>query len=566
LTDTFTVYAEDGAAKVVTVTINGTNDAAIVSSASEELTETNAPLSTSGTLTSDDVDNPDNVFTPGSTTGAIGDFSIDAAGNWIFTANSAFDSLNVGGSVSETYNVTSVDGTPSTVKITINGTNDAAIVSSASKELTETNASLSTSGTLTSDDVDNPDNVFTPGSTTGLIGDFSIDASGNWTFTANSAFDSLNVGDSVSETYNVTSVDGTASTVEITVNGTNDAAIVSSAVVALAETNAPLSTSGTLTSDDVDNPDNAFTASSTTGSIGSFSIDASGHWTFTANSAFDSLNVGGSVSETYHVTSIDGTPSTVQITINGTADGPVSAPPVYNGDDDPNNNDSAGPGAVAGGPVVINDGSGGTTLRGSNSGDTINGNSGQDAIYGYGGNDVLNGGDQNDGIYGGAGADTITGGNQSDNIWGGSGNDNINGNDQQDVIYGGSGNDVIDGSAGNDLLIGGFGADSLTGGEGTDTFAFLDSRDTGDTITDYSVAADTLSLTGIDADAAAVGNQDFASVTNTETLASKSVIWFYNSTLNQTIVQADTDGNAATAEFQIQLNGNIGLTGADFLL
>ena len=174
------------------------------------------------------MDNPDNAFTPGSTTGQIGDFSIDANGQWSFTANSAFDGLNVGGSVSETYNVNSVDGTASTVKITINGTNDAATVSSAVVALAETNAALSTGGTLTSDDVDNPDNTFTPGSTTGQIGDFSIDANGQWSFTANSAFDGLNVGGSVSETYNVTSVDGTASTVKITINGTNDAATGSS--------------------------------------------------------------------------------------------------------------------------------------------------------------------------------------------------------------------------------------------------------------------------------------------------------------------------------------------------
>ena len=149
--------------------------------------------------------------------------------------------------MTETYNVTSVDGTPSTVTITITGTNDAAVVSSANVSLAETNAALTASGTLTSRDVDNPDNTFTPSSTTGTIGDFAIDAAGAWTFTANSAFDHLNTADSVTETYNVTSVDGTPSTVTITITGTNDAAVVSSASVTLAETNAALTTGGTLT-------------------------------------------------------------------------------------------------------------------------------------------------------------------------------------------------------------------------------------------------------------------------------------------------------------------------------
>ncbi len=318
--ETFNVSSVDGTPSTVQITINGTNDAATVSSDSQTLVETDAPVSTAGTLTATDPDNPDNSFTPATINGAIGSFTIDAGGNWSFTANSAFESLNVGDSVNETFNITSVDGTPSTVQITINGTNDAATVSSDSQVLTETDTPLSTTGTLTATDVDNPDNSFTPATINGAIGTFTIDAGGNWTFNANSAFDSLNVGDSVNETFNVTSVDGTPSTVEITINGTNDAATVSSDTQTLAETDAPVSTSGTLTSNDVDDPDNSFTPITINGAIGTFTIDASGNWSFTANSAFDSLNVGDSVNETFNITSVDGTPSTVQITINGTND------------------------------------------------------------------------------------------------------------------------------------------------------------------------------------------------------------------------------------------------------
>src|SRR5207253_6591481 len=68
--------------------------------------------------------------------------------------NSAFDSLNVGQSVSDTSTVAAADGTPSTVQVTINGTNDAAVLSSATVALSETNAARSTGGTLTVSDVD----------------------------------------------------------------------------------------------------------------------------------------------------------------------------------------------------------------------------------------------------------------------------------------------------------------------------------------------------------------------------------------------------------------------------
>src|SRR5213075_1774146 len=186
--------------------------------------------------------------------GANGTFSIAANGAWMYTANSALDSLNVGQSVSDTFTVAAADGTTSTVQVTINGTNDAAVLSSATVALAETNAALTTGGALTVSDVDSPQAFVSQTSVAGANGIFSIAANGAWTYTANSAFDNLNVGQSVSDTFTVASADGTTSTVQVTINGTNDAAVVSSATVALAETNAPPMTGGTLTVSDVDNP------------------------------------------------------------------------------------------------------------------------------------------------------------------------------------------------------------------------------------------------------------------------------------------------------------------------
>jgi VCBS repeat-containing protein len=76
--------------------------------------------------------------------------------------------------------------------------------------------------------VDDADNVFTAASVAGSLGSFEIDAGGTWTFTAGASYDELNVGDSVVETFAVTSVDGTSSTVAITIVGTNDAPVITS--------------------------------------------------------------------------------------------------------------------------------------------------------------------------------------------------------------------------------------------------------------------------------------------------------------------------------------------------
>ncbi|WP_372241484.1 VCBS domain-containing protein, partial [Aeromonas dhakensis] len=287
------------------------------------LTETDAPLVTGGTLTATDVDNPDNTFTPITVVGQYGEFTLAKDGQWTFTANSAFNELNVGDQVSETFGVTSVDGTKSSVTVTITGSNDAAVVSSANVTLTETDAPLVTGGTLTATDVDNPDNTFTPITVVGQYGEFTLAKDGQWTFTANSAFNELNVGDQVSETFGVTSVDGTKSSVTVTITGSNDAAVVSSANVTLTETDAPLVTGGTLTATDVDNPDNTFTPITVVGQYGEFTLAKDGQWTFTANSAFNELNVGDQVSETFGVTSVDGTKSSVTVTITGSNDAAV---------------------------------------------------------------------------------------------------------------------------------------------------------------------------------------------------------------------------------------------------
>src|SRR6185369_5525899 len=253
ISDLFTVTAADGTTTTVQVTINGTNDAAVLSSASVTLSETNTALTTSGTLSISDVDNPETFVAQADTAGTYGHFSIDTAGAWSYTANSAYDNLNVGDSISDLFTVSAADGTTTTVQVTINGTNDAAILSSASVMLSETNAALTTSGTLTISDVDNPETFVAQADTAGTYGHFSIDTAGAWSYTANSAYDNLNVGDSISDLFTVTAADGTTTTVQVTINGTNDAAVLSSASVTLSETNAALTTSGTLTISDVDN-------------------------------------------------------------------------------------------------------------------------------------------------------------------------------------------------------------------------------------------------------------------------------------------------------------------------
>ena len=327
VSDHFKVTSADGTTTSVQVTINGTNDPAILSSATVALDETNAPLHTSGTLSIRDVDSPETFESQTNVAGANGIFNIDAAGRWSYSANSAFDELNVGRSLSDSFTVSSADGTTTTVKVTINGTNDPAILSSAYEVLKETNETLKTGGNLTIRDVDNPLTFVPQGNVAGANGTFSIDAAGAWTYVTNGALDWISEGKNATDSFTVSSEDGTTTTVKITINGTNDPAILSSVSLVLDETNAPLKPTGILSIRDVDSPETFVAQSKVKGKNGTFSIETSGRWTYVANSAFDELNVGLSVSDSFAVSSADGTTTTVQVKINGTNDPAVMSAP-----------------------------------------------------------------------------------------------------------------------------------------------------------------------------------------------------------------------------------------------
>ncbi|MDE2078745.1 MAG: VCBS domain-containing protein, partial [Burkholderiales bacterium] len=353
LTETFTVKSTDGTPATVTVTINGTNDAAVISSAGTTgaVTEDTAVdgtghINTGGTLSVTDVDAGQAGFQANTVHGAYGTFTIGTDGTWTYSADnsqSAVQQLGAGQTLTETFTVKSTDGTPGTVTVTINGTNDAAVISSAGTtgSVTEDVAVdihglIQTGGTLTVTDVDAGQSHFQAENLSGLYGTFRINSAGVWVYSAvnsQQAIQQLGEGQSLTETFQVKSADGTPAMVTVTIHGTNDAAVISSlgSPAPLTEdvnvnASGNLVTGGTLSVTDVDAGQSAFQAATTTGAHGTFAIASDGTWTYTAannQSAIQALGSGQSLTETFTVKSVDGTSSTVSVTILGTNDAPV---------------------------------------------------------------------------------------------------------------------------------------------------------------------------------------------------------------------------------------------------
>lgn len=148
--------------------------------------------------------------------------------------------------------------------------------------------------------------------------------------------------------------------------------------------------------------------------------------------------------------------------------------------------------------------------------------------------------------------------------------------DREDTVYGmgghdsiatGGGADIVDGGAGNDTITGGLGADRLTGGLGADRFVLNSVAESlvsaPDVITDFSRSqGDRINLSAIDANSKVTGNQSFSFIGGAA-FSNRPGELRVEQSGGSTFVSGDVDGNG-TADFLIQLNGLVALTGSDF--
>jgi Ca2+-binding RTX toxin-like protein len=268
-------------------------------------------------------------------------------------------------------------------------------------------------------------------------------------------------------------------------------------------------------------------------------------------------------------------------------------------------------------------GSGADTLIGDAAANSLSGGDGNDMLYGGLGNDVVVCGGGNDFLNGGAGDDLMDGGDGNDIfIVAAAGDTTVEGENQgtdtvrtyinwvlsdnverlemlgsaaqgtgnnlkntlvgnsvanvlsgaggNDYMVGGAGNDTLNGGDGNDTLIGGSGADSLSGGVGLDKFIFQAISDSPvgpgvrDTINGFTHAQDLISLSALDANLSAAGDQAFSFI-GTSAFSGVAGQLRYTNYSGTVIIDADVNGDS-TADMQILVAGTHWMTGTDFLV
>ena len=280
--------------------------------------------------------------------GDYGDLDIDSSGTWNYAADNnqtVIQELDANATLTDTLTVSTVDGTTSTVAITIigvvdsvGGTNSEAVISGAdNSSVTEdvdpdNDNLLETNGKLNITDSDAGEAAFIATTINGNYGGLVIDAAGNWAYAANNnqtVIQNLNTGVTLSDNLTVSSLDGTTHPVTITIMGVdeqnNPAVITGADSGSVTEDVDPdsdnlLETNGKLNITDSDAGEAAFIATTINGDYGGLVIDAAGNWAYAANNnqtVIQNLNTSTTLSDNLIVSSLDGTSHSVSITISG---------------------------------------------------------------------------------------------------------------------------------------------------------------------------------------------------------------------------------------------------------
>ncbi|MCC6075585.1 Ig-like domain-containing protein, partial [Pseudomonas sp. GCM10022188] len=331
--DSFTVTVSDGqgGSKTVTVavTVTPANDAPV---AVDAATTTPEDTPVTGQLVASDLDGDALSFVKAGDP-ANGSVTVNTDGSWTYTPNANFHG-------NDSFTVTVSDGQGGsktvTVAVTVTPGNDAPVAVGDAVTVTE-DVPFSSSIQLDANDSDlDGDSLSVVAGTfaTAQGGSIVIAADGSYTYTPPANF---NGTDSVA--YTVT--DGKLTdvgTLTITVSPVNDPALIGPFTDADGDGKADaqqgsvredtvLTSSGKLTVSDVDAGEAKFVVqTATAGSHGTFSIDASGNWSYVLDNDaahVQRLTSSESVVERFTVQTLDGATTVVEVKVRGLDDVPA---------------------------------------------------------------------------------------------------------------------------------------------------------------------------------------------------------------------------------------------------
>ncbi|MCW8334752.1 VCBS domain-containing protein [Vibrio paucivorans] len=188
---------------------------------------------------------------------------------------------------------------------------------------------LTTSGKVDVLDPDQGESGVQPETLVGKYGSLSIDSHGHWQYQVDNSqtnIQALVTNTQLHESFVIHTIDGTAQTLNMTVGGDNDNALVTGVDSGIVVEDTQLHVSGQLLVTDPDVGENQFQAEQIAGQYGQFHLNQDGSWTYDLEntlSKVQQLGVNQQLQEQFTVHTSDGTSHTVTAVINGTNDTPT---------------------------------------------------------------------------------------------------------------------------------------------------------------------------------------------------------------------------------------------------
>ncbi|WOG27332.1 VCBS domain-containing protein [Endozoicomonas sp. 8E] len=351
LTDRIQIQSADGTTHDIVITINGSNDGPVLNAISAASATEGDSQSTTGSITSTDVDTGDTATY--STTATVAGFTLKADGTYSFDpADPTYNGLAQGDTQRIVIPVTVTDGSGATdtkaLVMTVSGTNDAPVLDQIqAQSATEDSSQLS--GQITSQDPDDHASVVYSMATP--VDGFMLNKDGQYTFDpGHAAYQSLVAGQDRTLTIPITVTDQHGATdtrnLVITVHGQSDAAVIAGADSGSVTEDSSLQVTGSLSITDKDTGQDHFQAGNFSATHGTLHLDANGHWAYDLDNTHGDVQALGagttttnSLADRIPIQSADGTTHNIVITINGSNDGPVlnaiSAASATEGDSQP---------------------------------------------------------------------------------------------------------------------------------------------------------------------------------------------------------------------------------------
>ena len=208
--------------------------------------------------------------------------------------------------------------------------NSAAVIGDPNNRIVVEDTSSTTlvaSGTISISDANAGQAAFKTSviSASGNLGTLILASNGSYTYSvADSAVQYLGTGDTKTDTFTVTSVDGTTKKVTFLIQGVDDAAVIGNPTVhdVTEDASKPtLTASGTISISDADQGEAAFQTSVTaaSGNLGTLKLSANGSYTYSvADSAVQYLGAGDTKVDTFMVTSAGGTTKQISTALSAT--------------------------------------------------------------------------------------------------------------------------------------------------------------------------------------------------------------------------------------------------------